>query len=305
MLNRANNFGLLPLARRNVKVKISDEKGAQVLSNWPKPFGKAPDGPKADWQLGANREAGRVTTFRTKHRWPRPTEITALNTKNADQSISEYTQAPKNIVIEGILSDEEKREPLMLEEFEKPTRPCPLESRKISVTPKDVLILAQFIKKDGTLLSQAQTGLSDRQYEVVKDAVKIAQNDGLLPYSKFSYFENRARWRIQLIDETENPRDWQGAPLSPEIMNRYNCRTRPGLAKALPTKGYPWWRLYVQMGSEKIAEETPVGIPVQRTQKISTSKCQNDIWPSNVPSFHDNQGAHARKMRKGPFNHHQ
>ena len=112
-----------------------------------------------------------------------------------------------------------------------------------------------------------------------------------------------------------------------EIMNRYNCRTRPGLAKALPTKGYPWWRLYVQMGSEKIAEETPVGIPVQRTQdrifyicffrfikkvnllillqKISTSKCQNDIWPSNVPSFHDNQGAHARKMRKGPFNHHQ
>jgi len=50
----------------------------------------------------------------------------------------------------------------MLEEFEKPTRPCPLESRKISVTPKDVLILAQFIKKDGTLLSQAQTGLSDR-----------------------------------------------------------------------------------------------------------------------------------------------
>lgn len=75
---------------------------------------------------------------------------------------SEYTQAPKNIVIEGILSDEEKREPQMLEEFEKPTRPCPLESRKISVTPKDVLILAQFIKKDGTLLSQAQTGLSDR-----------------------------------------------------------------------------------------------------------------------------------------------
>jgi hypothetical protein len=117
-------------------------------------------------------------------------------------------------------------------------------------------------------------------------------------------------------------------------MNRYNCRTRPGLAKALPTKGYPWWRLYVQMGSEKIAEETPVGIPVKKTQdgissnflllhffyrfflkkkvnllillqKISTSKCQNDIWPSNVPSFHDNQGAHARKMRKGPFNHHQ
>jgi hypothetical protein len=49
-------------------------------------------------------------------------------------------------------------------------------------------------------------------------------------------------------------------------MNRYNCRTRPGLAKALPTKGYPWWRLYVQMGSEKIAEETPVGIPVKKTQ---------------------------------------
>ena len=69
------------------QVRISDEKGAQVLSNWPKPFGKAPDGPKADWQLGANRETGRGTTFRTKHRWPRPTEITALNRKNEEEAI--------------------------------------------------------------------------------------------------------------------------------------------------------------------------------------------------------------------------
>jgi ribosomal protein S18 len=75
---------------------------------------------------------------------------------------SEYTQAPKNIVLEGILSEEEKKESEMLEEFEESARPCPLESRNISVTPKDVLILAQFIKKDGTLLSQEQTGLSDR-----------------------------------------------------------------------------------------------------------------------------------------------
>merc|ERR1711953_661536 len=182
MLNRANNFGLLPLTRRNVKVRITDENGAQVLSNWPKPFGKAPAGSKVDWQLGANRESGRVTTFRTKHRWPRPTEITALKTRKEDQSVSEYAQAPKNIVIEGVLSEEEKSETEMLAEFEKSTRSCPLESRNISVTPKDVLILAQFIQKDGTLLTQEQTGLCDRQYEVVKDAVKIAQNDGLLPY---------------------------------------------------------------------------------------------------------------------------
>ena len=52
---------------------------------------------------------------------------------------------------------------------------CPLESRFISVTPKDVLILAQFINSDGTMRTQKQTGLSDKQYRIVSEAVFIAQ----------------------------------------------------------------------------------------------------------------------------------
>jgi len=50
-----------------------------------------------------------------------------------------------------------------------------LESRFISVTPKDVLILAQFINSDGTMRTQKQTGLSDKQYRIVSEAVFIAQ----------------------------------------------------------------------------------------------------------------------------------
>ena len=55
-------------------------------------------------------------------------------------------------------------------------RVCPLESRFISVTPKDVLILAQFINSDGTMRTQEQTGLSDKQYRIVSEAVFIAQD---------------------------------------------------------------------------------------------------------------------------------
>ena len=125
---------------------------------------------------------------------------------------------------------------------------CPLESRFISVTPKDVLILAQFINSDGTMRTQNQTGLSDKQYRIVSEAVFIAQdriqfiepisdylfsmtirfeknsekNDGLLPVSRYSYFENRTRWRVQLVDNMNETRTKFGTPSSPEIMNRYN-----------------------------------------------------------------------------------
>ena len=67
------------------------------------------------------------------------------------------TGAPKEIIVEGIASDQNERSEIKAGE-----RQCPLDSRFISVTPKDVLILAQFINKDGSLRSQKQTGLSDR-----------------------------------------------------------------------------------------------------------------------------------------------
>ena len=89
------------------------------------------------------------------------------------------TSEPKHITIEAIASEPTEDPELGKKDF--PEEKCPLASRGISVTPRDVLILRQFCKKDGTLLTQEQTQLCDRQYEVVKEALAIAQNDGLMP----------------------------------------------------------------------------------------------------------------------------
>jgi hypothetical protein len=76
--------------RAAVKVKISDETGNNIYSNWPKVFGAGvyKDGEKEgfpimeeSYELGNFRNTGRVTTFRTTHRWPRPTEVMPLRSK--------------------------------------------------------------------------------------------------------------------------------------------------------------------------------------------------------------------------------
>ena len=85
-----------------------------------------------------------------------------------------YTEPPKEITIEGV--DLEATDGESKPEENKREKVCPLESRFISVTPKDVLILAQFINSDGTMRTQNQTGLSDKQYRIVSEAVFIAQD---------------------------------------------------------------------------------------------------------------------------------
>jgi len=322
----------------SIKVKITDENGKHLYSNWPKPFGAGvyKDGEKAgfpvmedSWELGNIRNRGRVTTFRTTHRWPRSTEIMPLREKlteapqweDAYQSFANQNDPiafpkpgekkpvpnyrylpsePKHITVEATVSEEKERQ-VGLKDF--PEEKCPLASRGISVTPKDVLILSQFCKKDGTMLTQEQTGLCDRQYQVVKEALVIAQNDGLMPYSSQTYFENRVRWRIQLADEPNDTRTHSGVSIPPEIMNRHNSRVRPGYDKPIPTKGYPWWRLYTHSYSEVLAEETPRGIKKEKTQQISTSTCMSNVYPTKLPSFWDNWGMVARKRRLGPYNH--
>ena len=221
----------------------------------------------------------------------------------SDKTYFRYlTDEPKHITVEAVAAD---KDPVITQKALKhfPEERCPLASRGISVTPKDVLILAQFCKKDGTMLTQEQTGLCDRQYQVVKEALTIAQNDGLMPYSAQTYFENRTRWRIQMVDEPREMRTEAGAPLPPEIMNRHNSRVRPGYVRPLATKGYPWWRLYTHSYSEVLAEETPYGIPKQPTQRISTSTCMSNVYPTRTPAFWDNWGMVARKKRLGPYNH--
>ena len=114
------------------------------------------------------------------------------------------TDEPKHITIEALPSEQSEKPEIAIKDF--PEEKCPLASRGISITPKDVLILRQFCKKDGTLLTQEQTNLCDRQYEVVKEALAIAQNDGLMPVNQQTYFENRSRWRIQLVDSPNDNR---------------------------------------------------------------------------------------------------
>ena len=94
------------------------------------------------------------------------------------------TSEPKHITIEGLKTTEPDKPAQNLAPKDFPEEKCPLASRGISVTPKDVLILMQFCKKDGTMLTQEQTGLCDRQFVVVREALTIAQNDGLMPYRK-------------------------------------------------------------------------------------------------------------------------
>lgn len=110
-----------------------------------------------------------------------------------------------------------------------------------------------------------------RSYLVVSEAVQIAQNDGLLPSSKYAYYENRSRWRIQMADEQKVSRDNRGYPDQLEIMNRHNSRTPHGMTKPLLTSGQAWYRAYVPIYSEVLAEETPYGIEKEYTQRASTS----------------------------------
>ena len=86
-------------------------------------------------------------------------------------------------------------------------------------------------------------------------------------------------------------------------LNFIDLKLISGQVSPLGTKGYPWWRLYTQQWSETLAEETPRGLPVEPTQKMSTSTCQENVYPVKVPSFWDNHGFAARNRRMGPFNH--
>ena len=87
--------GSILYRKKSYKVKISDEKGNHLYSNWPKPFGAGvyKSGPKEGYpieedsrQIASNRNKGRVTTFRTVHRWPRPTEVMPLRKKLPEDS---------------------------------------------------------------------------------------------------------------------------------------------------------------------------------------------------------------------------
>ncbi|XP_071795928.1 large ribosomal subunit protein mL66-like [Asterias amurensis] len=64
---------------------------------------------------------------------------------------------------------------------EDPHRACPICSRNLRVTYKDVLILSQFIRPDGGLLPRRITGVCKKQQRLIQECVKRAHLAGLLP----------------------------------------------------------------------------------------------------------------------------
>ncbi|XP_071504366.1 large ribosomal subunit protein mL66-like [Diadema antillarum] len=65
--------------------------------------------------------------------------------------------------------------------IENPHGACPICSRNLRITYKDVLILSQFVDKDGTLLPRSLTGVCSKQQRVLQECVERALEAGLLP----------------------------------------------------------------------------------------------------------------------------
>merc|ERR1711892_2976 len=310
-------------------VKISDQDGVEIKTNWPRPFGKVDANglpiTTDTWDRGAKVTHGRVSTYamRSSQRWPKPEYLNPLMRKTPEPLTGEPTKAFRMASADLFPAPNQLEEPKVMYVYRTDeikeivlegetddldgevgnVTGCPLESRFISVTPKDVLILRQFINRDGSLKAQKHTGLSDRQYLVVSEAVQIAQNDGLLPSVRYAYYENRARWRIQVADESREPRDSRGYPNQLEIMNRHNSRVPHGMTRPLFTSGTPWYRAYVPIYSEVLAEETPNGILPEYTQRVSTSPCLESFRPTATPSFNDNNGVRMKRNLRGPYGH--
>jgi len=74
--------------------------------------------------------------------------------------------------------------------------------------------------------------------------------------------------------------------------------TKPNL-----TSGYAWYRAYVPMYSEVLAEETPYGIEKEYTQKASSSVDMSKIRPVEPPSYRDNNGVRMKRNLRGPWGH--
>ncbi|XP_038074612.1 39S ribosomal protein S18a, mitochondrial-like [Patiria miniata] len=65
--------------------------------------------------------------------------------------------------------------------IDNPHRACPICSRNLRVTYKDVLILSQFIRPDGGMLPRRITGVCKKQQRNLEECVQRAHRAGLLP----------------------------------------------------------------------------------------------------------------------------
>ncbi|XP_071962349.1 large ribosomal subunit protein mL66-like [Antedon mediterranea] len=61
---------------------------------------------------------------------------------------------------------------------------CPICRLNLRVTYKDVLILKQFVKEDGSMLPKRVTGVCNKQHNILVECIKRANKSGLLPDHK-------------------------------------------------------------------------------------------------------------------------
>ena len=64
---------------------------------------------------------------------------------------------------------------------EEPVSGCPICSRNLTFTYKDVLLLAQFISPEGNILNRRVTGVCRKQQRKLEKAIEIARRLGLIP----------------------------------------------------------------------------------------------------------------------------
>eukprot|EP00057_Strongylocentrotus_purpuratus_P025920 XP_011680394.1 PREDICTED: 28S ribosomal protein S18a, mitochondrial-like [Strongylocentrotus purpuratus] len=71
--------------------------------------------------------------------------------------------------------------------IDNPHGACPICSRNLHITYKDVLILSQFVDKDGNVLSRELTGVCAKQQLHLRECVERAMAADLLPNHRPSH----------------------------------------------------------------------------------------------------------------------
>ncbi|KAM4771888.1 large ribosomal subunit protein mL66 [Rhinophrynus dorsalis] len=132
----------------------------------------------------------------------------------------------KTTVIEGrILDDKPGTSP------PNPDGQCPIcrWNLKHKYTYTDVLLLSQFIRSDGGMLSRKVTGLCTEEHRKVEVCVKMAHRAGLLP--------------------NHRPRLPEGFVPKPKFhLNRYLTRWAPSSVKPILKKGLKWCKVPMPVG---------------------------------------------------------
>ncbi|CAH2000888.1 unnamed protein product [Acanthoscelides obtectus] len=117
-------------------------------------------------------------------------------------------QEGKDLVIYGEIVSSE-REPYLLKSNH--SKACPLCATGLDIKHTDVLILSQFVRKDGCMLPRRITGLCKTQQKRVTYLVAMAQKSGLMPNLTPAYSnkdpKKRYEWKKynKYFDETTIP----------------------------------------------------------------------------------------------------